>query len=69
MEKSRSDVAAQKWMNLADKEAINNFMKTVQELRGVISEKESVVSSLQSELEDLKQQHENLATSYNEKVY
>ena len=68
LEKSRSEVAAQKWMNLADKEAINNFMTTVQELRSATIEKGSTILSLTLELEDVKQLYDSLQTSYEKKV-
>ncbi|XP_047130894.1 kinesin-like protein KIF15 isoform X1 [Hydra vulgaris] len=67
LEKSRSEVIAQKWMNMADKEAINNFMKTVQELQTTIIDKESRISSLTLELEDIKQQHDLLQISFEKK--
>ncbi|XP_065675243.1 kinesin-like protein KIF15 isoform X3 [Hydra vulgaris] len=67
LEKSRSEVVAQKWMNMADKEAINNFMKTVQELQTTIIDKESQTSSLTLELEDIKQQHDLLQSSFKKK--
>lgn len=67
LEKSKSEVVAQKWLNLSDKEAINNFMKNVQDLHVTINEKENLITSLQSEIEDLKQEHDNLRELFNEK--
>ena len=55
-------------MNLADKEAINNFMKKVESLNSAIGEKDILISSLLSELEDLKEQYQALQNSYSEKV-
>ena len=55
-------------MNLADKEAINNFMNKVESLNSAIGEKDILISSLLSELEDLKEQYQALQNSYSEKV-
>lgn len=68
LDRSRSEVATQKWVNITDKEAINKFMKGAQELRDVILKKDGIISSLQSELEDLKQQQQSLQAAYDEKV-
>ncbi|XP_057291417.1 kinesin-like protein KIF15 isoform X3 [Hydractinia symbiolongicarpus] len=67
LDRSRSEVATQKWVNITDKEAINKFMKGAQELRDVILKKDGIISSLQSELEDLKQQQQSLQEAYDEK--
>lgn len=68
IDKSRKELAAQKWLHIKDGQVINNFMKKVEDLNSALGEKAAVISGLSSELDDVREQHTLLQKHYDEKV-